>query len=298
MTNMTPNKFEAKNYIPSELPFSIRLDRNGPDVYPCGKPELHQRDFWKIVYIVSGSGILLINGRRCPFSAGFVCLIHPDDLTTWELTEKITLYNILFLQRFIADSLKKWSDSRGFFSIFEPRFQPERSLNHELLHLLDANRSIFALIRKMSHEYEQPDIHSGELLRLYLLELLIGLARLSFHSYVRRRKDEVAGFIRSYLESDCREPLNIRKIAEETGFSRGYLLTLYKQKTGETIGTTLLKIRIRKALQLLFETNLTIERICYECGFSDPANFYRTFKRETGMNPGACRRQNRLRQNP
>lgn len=287
--NTPPKKYRIRHYFKKNLPVSVFKAENSPAVYPPGKPEIHQREFWKIVYITKGCGTLLINGRRYPVSPGFVCLSHPDDLTTWELTESITLYNILFLRKFIADDLKRLNNSYGFFSIFDSAFRPDRSLNHELLHLLDANRNIYTLVRKMAREFESDSLNSDELLRLYLLELLIGLARLSFQSCAKRRKEGMVDFIRSHLESCYGEPLNIRRLAAEAGLSRGYLHAFYKRKTGETIGRTLLNIRIRKAVELLRETALSVERICYRCGFSDPANFYRTFKRETGKRPGDFR---------
>ena len=287
------NKFKSKRYIPSDLPLSIMLVWNHPYGYPCGDPRLNQREFWKITYITQGSGIMLINGKRYPVSEGSICLSHPDDRTTWELQAPIQLYNILFMHRFIESELKRIHDPIGFFSVFHPEFTPEDSLNHPFLHLLDANKKIFGLIRKMFFEYEHMSMFSEELLRLYLLELLIELARRSFRSSHQKRREGLIEYIRSHLQKFCMDPLNIRRIAEETGYSYGYLQSFYKQKTGESIGNTLLRIRIRKAQDLLCGTDLPIEQLCRNCGFPDPADFYHVFKRETGETPGAWRRKSR-----
>lgn len=287
------NKFESKNYIPSELPLSIMLVWNTPDGYPCGEPKLNQREFWKITYITQGTGIMLINGKRYPVSEGSICLIHPDDQTTWELRTPIQLYNILFMYRFIESDLKSFHDPNGFFSVFNPEFIPENSLSHPLLHLLDTNKRILNIIKRMLFEYEHMSPFSEELLHIYLLELLLSLARHSFRSYHQKRRKELIEYIRSYLQKFCMNPLKIRRIAEEMGYSYGYLQSFYKQKTGESIGKTLLKIRIQKVQDFLSETNLPIEQLCRKCGFKDPSDFYHIFKRETGETPGSWRKKSR-----
>lgn len=287
------NKFKSKKYIPSELPLSIKLVWNTPDGYPCGDPQRNQREFWKITYVIQGTGIMVINGKRYPVSEGSICLSHPDDLTTWELQAPIQLYNILFMLRFIESDLKRIYDPGGFFAVFNSEFTPENSQDHVSLHLLDANEKIFGLIRKMFFEYEHMSLFSEELLRLYLLELLIALARRSFHSCHQKRREELVEYIRTHLQKSCMKPLNIRRIAEETGYSYGYLQSFYKRRTGESIGNTLLKIRLRKAQDLLRGTDLPIEQLCRNCGFPDPSDFYHVFKRETGETPGSWRRKSR-----
>ena len=124
-------------------------------------------------------------------------------------------------------------------------------------------------------------------------ELLIELSRLSVHSYARKRKEEIVHFINSYLEHHYTDPLNIDKIAEEIGYSRGYLFSFYKQKTGTTIGRNLQDIRLNHAKQLLRESDFPVEKICYRCGFSDISNFYRMFKKQTGESPTGFRKKTR-----
>lgn len=291
MDNQKPQKFTPGQFFHKGLPFAIFAVKHNPEMFPVGNIQLHTRNFWKITYITEGSGVLRINGRSYSFSPGFVWLSHPDDVTTLELSETIGLYNILFLTHFIDYWPKRLNNVYGFFSIFDPEYKPELAMNHELIHLLDANSKIYPLIRKMEHEFQEGDSNSQELLRLYLIELLIELSRLSVHSYSKKRKDEVVYFITSYLEKRYAEPLDIQKIADEFGYSRGYLFAFYKQKTGTTIGQTLLEIRLKRVKQLLLESDLSVEKICYQCGFSDISNFYRSFKRKVGMSPTEFRQR-------
>lgn len=90
----------------------------------------------------------MLNGRRYPVFPGFVSLIHPQDLTAWELTEPLTLYNVLFQRSAVENEIQQWGKKNDFFAIFQAEKQSELSVRHELLHLLDANRNITSLIKK------------------------------------------------------------------------------------------------------------------------------------------------------
>jgi transcriptional regulator, araC family len=281
--------YTAKNFFHDAFPcFMMEKTRNTPQEFSPNSAKVGKREFYKIFYILDGHGSMLINNKSYPFSPGFVGLIHPNDLTTFHLSEEIGLYNILFRRTFIADWLDGLHNINHFFNIFDPF--PDLSINHDLLHLLDANRNILAQIRKMEQEFLSQDVNSEYLLRLQLLELLIQFARLSSRSYAKKRHAELAGLIMDHLRAHLSEPVSMKQLAKLVGLSTGYLHTLFRQQTGCTIGKTLLSLRIREAKRMLRETSIPVERICYRCGFSDLSNFYKQFRLETGTVPGAWRR--------
>ena len=142
----------------------------------------------------------------------------------------------------------------------------------------------------MEQEFLSRDVNTEYLVRLHLLELLIQLARLSSRSYAKKRHAELVDLIRDYLRAHLAESISMERLAEQFGLSAGYLHTLFRQQTGTTIGKTLLSLRIQEAKRMLRESTVPVERICYRCGFSDPSNFYKQFRREAGTVPGAWRK--------
>ncbi len=286
--------FTARQYIPQDLLISVTRGRHTTLEYPPGNALISRREYWKIAYVVEGSGILRINDIRHHFRPGVLYLCHPDDEMSYELTEPIRLYQILFKRECIAGELAGLYHAYNFFHLFSPEFVPKDSCLHEQLHVFNTNRNIYALIRRMAREYNYHDANTGEMLKHQLLELLIELARLSTRSFAGKRSKELAGIVRDYLCRNYRSPISMQKIADEVGFSRGRLLTLYRRQTGRTIGKTLLDIRLGEAKRRLAESGEeSIERISYLSGFTDLANFYKYFRRETGMTPGDWRRSMR-----
>ncbi|MBR2905449.1 MAG: helix-turn-helix domain-containing protein, partial [Lentisphaeria bacterium] len=288
---MRYNKFFTDKFFHGNEQVAVFLREDSPQVFPQPYSTLNQREFWKITSILSGQGVLVINGRRYPVFPGFVSLIHPQDLTAWELTEPLTLYNVLFQRSAVENEIQQWGKKNDFFAIFQAEKQSELSVRHELLHLLDANRNITSLIKKMHQEYKRDDLHSEDLLRIYLLELLLELSRSSLKGFARNRKTIILNFIREKLMSPGAVMPDIPALCAESGFSYGYLLSAYKNTFHETMGQTLLKNRISYAVELLKNSSYPVSQICMMCGFSDISNFYRFFRRETGHSPSFYRRK-------
>lgn len=292
MTNISGRFYRAADYFKDDLPIVVQHNIHSPaDFDP---PEsLNRRQFWKILYIIDGTGLLKINHREYPFGPGFVCLNHPDDLTNLALDRPVELCNILFLQKTIENDLARLYNDNSFFSIFRPDFRPEQSLSHNLLHLIDSNRRIYLEIRRLHHEYTHTDANSGEMLRHMLVGLLIEFSRQSARVFNRKRRQNAAGHIDRFLRENFAQPFDRERAAREVGMSKGYLFSYYRAATGRTIGETLLAIRLEEAKKLLAGTGMKIETVCYRCGFSDLSNFYKLFRRAAGTTPGAFRKSAR-----
>lgn len=181
--NETCVLLKAKDFFPPDLPIAVFRGKNTRAVYNAETRVLYRRDFWKIFYIFAGRGILVINGKRYPLGPGSICLIHPDDLTTFELESDITLSNILFRKKVIADRLSELKDDNDFFSIFEETPSCRAPALRDQLYLIDSNRKIQALVREMRREYLRNDQNSATMLKLYLMELLIRMTRLSARTF-------------------------------------------------------------------------------------------------------------------
>lgn len=283
------HQFLTEDFFRPNWSVSVHLVRNGPDEYPFDYTSLNQRQFWKIMYIVKGHAVMIINNRKYELPAGSAGLIHPSDLTTLALTEDVLLYNVLFQKDAIESEVKSLCLKEDFFSIFRQNADNRDPIRHDILHLMDSNRTIYTIIRKMYHEYQSDEVFSRELLKTYLLELLYSLARQSFSSSLKSRRAFAPEYIKSTLQKNFRNPPDIQSLMRKTGLTRNELFRLYKAETGETMGQTVLRFRLGCALDLLKNTDLLVSEICTMAGFTDLSNFYRVFRRTIGRSPGSFR---------
>lgn len=78
-------------------------------------------------------------------------------------------------------------------------------------------------------------------------------------------------------------------VAAHVSISYNYFSNLFCHRTGETFPTYLLRLRVKKAAELLEDPSLKIADICYKVGFKSPQQFSRDFKKITGVYPSEFR---------
>lgn len=89
-----------------------------------------------------------------------------------------------------------------------------------------------------------------------------------------------------YVDDHMSSPdLSVEDLAAELGMSRVHLYKRLKQITGKTPIEFIRVLRLKRAAQMLRESQLNISEIAYSCGFNNPKYFSRYFKDEFGMLP-------------
>ncbi len=93
------------------------------------------------------------------------------------------------------------------------------------------------------------------------------------------------------IDSDLSANLTLHSLAANLGVSAGYLSTVFKQETGQTLTAYIRSRRMQHARHLLRTTNLQIGTVALHCGIPDLHYFSKLFKKDTGMTPGQYREQ-------
>ena len=96
--------------------------------------------------------------------------------------------------------------------------------------------------------------------------------------------------IQNYVRQHYIDGFTSAQIQEACGLSYKYAGTLFKEVTGQTIKEYQCTLRLRKAEQLLKETNNSITEIAQLTGFSDVFYFSKIFHRKKGCPPGEYRK--------
>ena len=91
-----------------------------------------------------------------------------------------------------------------------------------------------------------------------------------------------------YVEDNIsRSDLSVEELSRELGMSRVHLYKKLLQITGKTPIEFIRVIRLKRAAQLLRESQLHVSEVAYEVGFNNPKYFSRYFKDEFGVLPSA-----------
>ena len=86
---------------------------------------------------------------------------------------------------------------------------------------------------------------------------------------------------------------SIQEICQRTNVSRSYLQRMYKVYFGKSVFEDLIYFRLKKAMKLLSETDLTISQIAEKCGYTTYAHFANQFKAHEGITPSLYREQHK-----
>ena len=100
--------------------------------------------------------------------------------------------------------------------------------------------------------------------------------------YVRKLQD--------YIRSHYINGFTAEEIEAACGLSYKYAGTLFKETMGQTIREYQRTLRIRRARQLLEETDTSVTEIAQMTGFSDVFYFSKVFRAEQGCSPSEYRR--------
>lgn len=85
------------------------------------------------------------------------------------------------------------------------------------------------------------------------------------------------------------EKFNASSLAEALNLSRSQTYRKLKATTNLSTSEFINGVRLRKAVELLKETNLSVKEISYRVGFSDPTYFTRMFSKIHGQSPAKYR---------
>lgn len=97
--------------------------------------------------------------------------------------------------------------------------------------------------------------------------------------------------ILAYIEQHYTEPLRLSEIANHFHFNASYLSSYFSTHHKEGFSEYLNRVRIKKSMELLESSTVSISNISGMVGYSEHSYFCKVFKRITGMSPGSYRKE-------
>lgn len=166
------------------------------------------------------------------------------------------------------------------------------------------------------HGYASEDGWLGSLIKAIMQEgrkqrmgtdcILSRLSELIFievvRSYMESLPDQATGWLAALsdrnlsrairlIHSDPKRFWNLELLAKEVGVSRTVLINRFTEQLGVAPMTYLNNWRMQLAAKMLLAERVTVAHIAGEVGYESEAAFSRSFKRSTGLSPGAWRRE-------
>ena len=215
---------------------------------------------------LSNSGISFIDNEVCPITENTVICVKPGSTRRTRLPFTCYYIHIVVTKGRIYDLLSSL-----------PNF----------VKLVD-NKDIKNIFSSLYDLYISGTENDDILIQSLILKLVYLLNNAS-HSLTKTIKTsnnlQIIEDTLTYINNHLYEELSLEKLAEMANFSATYFHKLFKTATRKRLHAYIEEQRIKKAINLLISTNMTLTQIAYECGFSSQSYFSYAFKRHMKTTP-------------
>ena len=171
----------------------------------------------------------------------------------------------------------------AYRSLGQPRSEVLKCLYEVTVLLAQSNRKITPDQLTCCHHY----LSKAQSLRSMMSIIdkqILAFADAPVTPYTHLLSDAV-GYMVDNLESD----LSLTSVAAHVNLSPGYFSTLLKKETGMRFAELLGDLRLKRAQDLLKNSEFNINEIAQKCGYTDIAYFSRCFKKRFGVSPSSWR---------
>jgi AraC family transcriptional regulator, L-rhamnose operon transcriptional activator RhaR len=260
---------------------------------------MHCHDFLEIAFVISGNGIHRVAEKEYETTRGDIFIINFDVphgfFQNAESGNPLVVYNCVFLPQFLdlslfsASHFEEITTSFLFKSIVPENFTPMPDLKLSGIRLFE----ISELFDRMYAEYRQRNMGYIDIIRAYLIEIIVKIFRYSADSSKRevaKRNSELIRKSVEYMKLNYRSEISLSNLALHSLLSKNYFSRLFKEVTGTNVSDYIQYLRTEQACTLLRTTDMKIVEIAGQTGFSDMKFFYEVFKKITGKTPGEYRK--------
>lgn len=234
--------------------------------------ETHFHDFFELEYIISGNGTCFIDGKKYDMLPGMIFFMSPIN-THKVFVENTEYINISFSENVCAPELLSRltiSDSAIAFRL------PEK------------DRTYMQAVSLELAENLTDSAYAGMLLDCILTKLVKHAAPNKAAKALTTSKKATL-----YIINNFRKNVTLEKVAAYVGLTPAYFSSLFKKETGCSFKEYTDRLRFENAKKLILLSDMTVQQICAESGFSCYENFIRRFKNRYGMTPTEYRTENK-----
>ena len=271
------------------------------DAEPGSRPYIeHHHTQLEISAVVSGGCEWQVRHTPLRCREGDIVILGSDEehyITAVDGTAPFRLLNLQFEPRYIWSPGSDMFDSR-YLGIF---LNHGESFNNRLDGETDTARRVSELLRRIYREGTEAAPEYELMIKAELMLILALLGR-EYHDILRAAPDrEQRRYLQqldeamSYINRNISSDLTLDDIPKAAGMSRSYFSTVFKRMNGISVWRYVNGKRIERAMRYLDEGGRTVTEIATLCGFSNIANFNRSFRMIARQSPSEFRRSRAAR---
>jgi AraC-like DNA-binding protein len=241
-----------------------------------------QYSFFQMVYVISGCGFLSINGNAISYQTGNLMLLTPNDYHTFDITTTTEFLLVKVNGEYVKEYKSKSIDH------IECLLHYATHLSGCILNRKEDELLVKTLSESILHVMNNKDIYDEDLIVHYVNALIVIAARniakikpLGVKESADKRVLEIINYIQANIFFP--QKIKISVIAEKFDISQTYLGSYFKNHCGETIQSFVANYKLRLIEHRLSFSDMRINEIVDEFGFSDESHLNKFFKKHRNI---------------
>ena len=261
----------------------------------------HWHYFMEIIYMTEGTAMMTCDADTYVVEPGDMILFLPQQIHSIYTTTNLPLkYYVL---KFDINQLASSANASGtaFSGIhFNSLFQSARGDIHAPLYLSADDLKdipVESLFCSSLAEMTQQEYGYRIMIRSYINALLTHILRFwrsngfdTDQSLALPYQEDSIHTITEYIDAHAHEALKVEELAAICHMSYSYFAKSFRELYGQSCKKYIEFIRLCKAEDLLLFTNLDLNYISQETGFSDCSHFIKAFRGKHGITPKQYRK--------
>lgn len=267
----------------------------------------HWHEEIEFMFLQKGSFRAEINMMQYELEAPCICVINSGELHSLRvLSEEYAENAIVFHPRLLVFLEPDQMQEQIIDVLLDNRLQLPRIINpsdavwntvfHEYLCM---EQAFMRDSRQIGQDQLLADSAVSQLIvKASLLKILAVLQTAGLLQIRQPQEDVKVSYIKaalSYIQEHYKEKIYIRDLAAEAGLNEQYFCRLFRKVIRMSPVEYMNSYRMRKAIALLEQTEMSVTDVAYECGFHDMGGFIREFKKITKTTPLQYRKKFRMR---
>lgn len=255
--------------------------------------EHYHKDVLEIDMVLRGTFSQKIGNTRLQMKAGTVCLISPNVRHTARIgSEDSVVLTGMVYQSVIRELLSSVDAEENILHTYLLRILYGSTYSPYLLCDMEFDPDLAGLMMEVEQIQHYSGAHMNNYVeagnRLFLLRLLVKHEHeLQMGTEVAKSDSDILN-IMDYIETNYAE-ITLQSLARSYNYSPNYLSALIRSQYGRTFHEILTDVKMKKAAELLRQTDYSMTRISEQTGFSDKSYFLKRFKKYYGMTPSEYR---------
>jgi AraC-like DNA-binding protein len=250
----------------------------------------HKKTFFEMVFILEGKGMQIINQNKLPYAPDKLFLIFPQDSHGFEVQEMTRFFFIRFNDSYLMTQGREWIKKMEFI------FHVHNHLPGCILKNVTDKPLIRSLVEALNQEVMNKNPNHDEVITQLINTIITIAARnitlqdsLPANGPSIRTSMSLVTYVQEHI---CQpEQLKAERIAAHFHVSPSYISEYFKKHSGEGLQQFIINYKLKLMETRLLYTDMRINEIAEEFGFTDESHLNRIFKKYKDQSPTAFRKQ-------